>query len=67
LQNVAKYARATGATVHVYLEDGRLALEVADDGVAFDPKAKSYGTALQGMADRLAALGGELVVVSVPG
>jgi len=67
LQNVAKYAKATRATVHLRLEDGHLAVEVVDDGVGFDPKAKGYGTGMQGMADRLAALGGELVVISSPG
>jgi signal transduction histidine kinase len=67
LQNVAKYAEATEATVHLRHEDGHLAFEVTDDGVGFDPKAKGYGTGMQGMADRLAALGGELVVVSSPG
>jgi signal transduction histidine kinase len=67
LQNVAKYAGATGATVHLSREDGQLTFEVTDDGVGFDSKAKGYGTGMQGMADRLAALGGELRVTSAPG
>jgi signal transduction histidine kinase len=67
LQNVAKYAKASGATVHLSRKDGHLDFEVADDGVGFDPKAKGSGTGTQGMADRLAALGGELLVVSSPG
>jgi len=48
-------------------EDGHLTFEVADDGVGFDPASKGYGTGLQGMADRLAALAGELRVTSSPG
>ncbi|HEX9234909.1 MAG TPA: sensor histidine kinase [Actinomycetota bacterium] len=67
LQNVAKYARATEATVHLHREDGHLAFEVIDDGIGFDPGAKGYGTGMQGMADRLAALGGQLTVTSSPG
>jgi signal transduction histidine kinase len=67
LQNVAKYAGATGATVHLHREDGQLIFEVADDGIGFDPSASGYGTGMQGMADRLAALGGELRVTSAPG
>jgi signal transduction histidine kinase len=67
LQNVAKHAKASGATVHLSREDGHLDFEVADDGVGFDSTAKGYGTGTQGMADRLAALGGELVVTSSPG
>jgi signal transduction histidine kinase len=67
LQNITKYARATGATVRLHDGDGRLAFSVADDGVGFDPSTASRGTGLQGMADRLAALGGELSVTSSPG
>ena len=36
-----------------------------DDG--FDSAVIGYGTGLQGMADRLAALDGTLQIVSVPG
>jgi signal transduction histidine kinase len=67
LQNVAKYSEATRATVHLHLEDGHLTFAVTDNGVGFDPTAKAYGTGMQGMADRLAALGGELRVTSAPG
>jgi signal transduction histidine kinase len=67
LQNVAKYAGATRVVVRLREQDGRVAFEVIDDGVGFDPSAKGYGTGMQGMADRLAALGGELTVTSAPG
>ncbi len=67
LQNVAKYAEAARAVVRLREEDGVLVFEVIDDGVGFDPAAKSYGSGLQGMADRLAALGGELAVRSARG
>jgi glucose-6-phosphate-specific signal transduction histidine kinase len=36
--------------------------EVTDDGVGFDPAETGYGTGLQGMADRLAAIGGDFEV-----
>ena len=67
LQNVAKYAQASKATVHLRGEDGHLGFDVTDDGIGFDPVAKGHGTGMQGMADRLAALGGELTVRSSPG
>ena len=67
LQNVSKYARATGTVVRVDRNDSHLVFEVTDDGIGFDPAAKGYGTGMQGMADRLAALGGELTVSSSPG
>ena len=67
LQNVAKYAQATAATVRLQQQDGDLAFDITDDGIGFDPAARGYGTGMQGMADRLAALGGELTVRSSPG
>ena len=47
--------------------DGHVEFAVDDDGRGFDADATSYGTGLQGMADRLDAIGGELVVESRPG
>jgi signal transduction histidine kinase len=67
LQNVAKYAAASKAIVRLTESDGVLTFEVEDDGAGFDPSARGYGTGMQGMADRLSALGGELRVRSAPG
>jgi signal transduction histidine kinase len=61
LQNVAKYAGATTAVVRLAHADGRLSFEIADDGRGFDPAAAS-GSGLQGMADRLDAIGGTFAV-----
>ena len=67
LQNVAKYANASGVTVRLRSDDGQLNFEVEDDGSGFDPTATGYGTGLQGIADRLSALGGVLDIRSAPG
>jgi signal transduction histidine kinase len=67
LQNVAKYARASRAFVALSCPDGRLGFTVTDDGDGFDPTKATHGTGLQGMADRLAAVGGALRVDSAPG
>jgi signal transduction histidine kinase len=67
LQNVAKYAQASMASVELSDGGGWLTFAVRDDGVGFDPVAKGYGTGIQGMADRLAALGGDLRVTSSVG
>jgi signal transduction histidine kinase len=47
--------------------DGQLTFEVGDDGSGFDVERARGGTGLQGMADRLDAIGGSLTVRSVPG
>jgi signal transduction histidine kinase len=67
LQNVAKYAHASRASIKLTQINGNLTFEVADDGDGFDPTTTGYGTGLQGMADRLDAIGGTLIVRSEPG
>ena len=67
LQNIAKYAEAAHVEVRLGQDDGMLTFEVRDDGRGFDPTSTGYGTGLQGMADRLAALDGTLSVDSSPG
>jgi signal transduction histidine kinase len=67
LQNVAKYAHASRASIKLTHVNGNLMFEVTDDGDGFDPISIGYGTGLQGMADRLDALGGTLEVRSAPG
>ncbi len=67
LQNVAKYAGGSKAVVRLAEAAGRLEFEVEDDGAGFDTSRTSYGTGLQGMADRMAALGGDIDVTSAPG
>jgi signal transduction histidine kinase len=67
LQNITKYASASRATVGLSCSDGSLQFTVTDDGTGFDTATTRHGTGLQGMADRLAALGGALHVRSRPG
>jgi len=67
LQNVAKYAHASRASIKLTQINGSLTFEVADDGDGFDPTMIGYGTGLQGMADRLDAIGGTLILRSEPG
>jgi signal transduction histidine kinase len=65
LTNVARYAGASHAEVRVSRANGRVEVEVRDDGVGgADPAA---GSGLRGLADRVAALDGRLEVVSPQG
>ncbi len=67
LQNVAKYAKASAVDVALRADGERLAFEVRDDGVGFDLAIASRGSGLQGMADRLDAVGGALEIHTSPG
>jgi signal transduction histidine kinase len=67
LQNITKYAGASRATVGLSCSGGSLRFTVTDDGAGFDTASTRNGTGLQGMADRLAALGGGVQVRSRPG
>jgi signal transduction histidine kinase len=65
LQNIAKYANASRATIGLERTNGHLTFRVADDGVGFEPSA-AHGSGLTNMRDRLEALGGSLGVESAP-
>jgi signal transduction histidine kinase len=67
LNNVAKYAEASRAIVRLAQRNRHVEFTVVDDGRGFDASATNYDTGLQGMADRLDAVGGELRVESRPG
>jgi signal transduction histidine kinase len=60
LTNVTRYAHATHAEVDIARDNGSLIVEVRDDGVGgADP---SQGSGLRGLADRVAAVDGQLQV-----
>jgi signal transduction histidine kinase len=65
LTNVAKYAQAGHATVRIERVDGRLVLEVSDDGIG--GARPGTGSGLNGLSDRVAALDGVLRVSSPAG
>lgn len=65
LANVAKYAHATSSRVRVRPENGKVVVEVADDGIGGADAGR--GSGLRGLADRVEALGGRLWLSSPPG
>ena len=64
LTNVAKHAHAEHVRVGVVVGDGEVAIEVADDGVGFDPTTRSSGFGLEGMRERAYLVGGTLSIDS---
>jgi signal transduction histidine kinase len=70
LTNIARYAKATSASVVIARRDDLLRIIVEDNGVGFDPAAigaqrKSLG--LQGIRERAGLFGGSLRIESQPG
>ncbi len=65
LTNVAKYTRATAASVSIAVADHRVTVEVSDDGQGGADIAR--GSGLRGLADRVAALDGDLELHSPAG
>jgi signal transduction histidine kinase len=66
IANVLKHSRAQEAAIALRLDDGHLTIEVSDQGVGFDPEARS-GNGLAGLTDRITALGGSMQIDSEPG
>jgi PAS domain S-box-containing protein len=65
LTNASKHARASRVGVHVDHTDGRMMVEVSDDGVGGADQLR--GSGLRGLRDRVEALGGELAIASPEG
>ncbi|GAA2897528.1 sensor histidine kinase [Microbacterium esteraromaticum] len=79
LANVAEHARATRAVVSLTAQPGELRLDIRDDGIGFDARpaarrqaavqrrAQGRGYGLDGIAERIAVVGGHLDIESAPG
>ncbi|MFE9249895.1 sensor histidine kinase [Streptomyces sp. NPDC007088] len=65
LQNISKHARATRASVDVWRVEGRLLLQVTDDGQG--GAEAEPGSGLAGLAERLGAVDGLLAIDSPAG
>jgi signal transduction histidine kinase len=69
LQNALRHAGAHRVVVRLTAPDGRLVLEVSDDGVGFqpaDPELRSRRLGLTSMEERAQRLGGRLEIRSSP-
>ena len=65
LVNAKKHAAAEQVTVRVRAEDGWLRVTVSDDGRGGAAAKPGFG--LEGLTDRIGALGGRLIIDSPPG
>ena len=68
LNNVLKHAHAAHVTLRLNAATNRVTLDMADDGLGFDPSVQSTGgMGLRGIRERVERLGGELRIESSPG
>lgn len=72
IANVRKHSRATHVAVSLAFQEDFIELEIADNGIGFEPSAVSREEGqrpklgLEGMRERAAAIGGYLELISVP-
>jgi signal transduction histidine kinase len=70
LHNALRHAGASHVTVRLRRDDGRVQLEITDDGAGFDPSApelRSRHLGLTSMEERARRLGAQLEIQSAPG
>jgi signal transduction histidine kinase len=67
LSNVGRHAAATTCRVRLQRDrEGRVVLEIDDDGTGFDPTAPAEGMGLSNLRARATSLGGTLEIESSP-
>lgn len=68
--NIIKHSNASDASVRIRHGDGRVVIEIEDNGQGFAvdaPDAKRTGLGLVGLKERTQLLGGEISIESAPG
>jgi PAS domain S-box-containing protein len=68
MSNISKHARATTGVIRLGLSDGRVRLDIEDDGVGFNLESRQgAGHGLDNMHTRAQKIGAALDIVSAPG
>jgi signal transduction histidine kinase len=69
LANVSKYAQARRVSMQLFAAPDEVTLEIADDGVGFDPQMleASPGFGLKSLVERARGLGGWAEIAAAPG
>jgi two-component system, NarL family, sensor histidine kinase DevS len=67
LTNIAKHANTGRAHTRITEGDGKVSIEIVDDGAGFDPGELTRGFGLVGMRERVELVGGSLEIDSRPG
>jgi two-component system, sensor histidine kinase and response regulator len=67
LTNISKHAHATQVKVDIQMLNSELHLVIQDNGQGFEWQQNQTGFGLQGMRERVLALGGQLAIASAAG
>ncbi|MEO7415103.1 MAG: two-component regulator propeller domain-containing protein [Opitutaceae bacterium] len=69
LNNVLKHAQAKTVTVTMTADHGEFVLQIADDGIGFDPAASEHSerNGLNNMRTRVAEMSGRIEIISAQG
>jgi signal transduction histidine kinase len=67
LTNIIRHSAASEVILRLVTRDRLLHLQIQDNGKGFDPNQNLTGFGIQGMKERIAALGGQFSLSSSPG
>lgn len=67
LTNIIRHSAASEVILSLVIRDRLLHLQIQDNGKGFNPEQNSTGFGIQGMKERISALGGEFRLFSRPG
>jgi signal transduction histidine kinase len=67
LTNALRHAQASQFNAQLAFDDGEVRLDLRDNGGGFDPAGRHDGFGLQGMRERVEAMGGRLAIRSAKG
>lgn len=68
LHNIIKHANATHVNINIGLFSNKLCCSIADNGIGFSTNGNNrFGNGLRNMKQRIAEIGGKLVIDSEPG
>jgi signal transduction histidine kinase len=67
LHNIASHAQANHVRLHFSRANGRMIVDISDDGIGFDPSAPPTGCGLSNLRERAVSLSAALELDSAPG
>jgi signal transduction histidine kinase len=62
LNNIAKYSKAAGASLHMYVDGKNWVLQITDNGIGFDKEKNTGGNGLKNIAARCEELKGKWIM-----